>query len=168
MEDKNTKFLCKLKEKLKNISNKNIYLISLLLSGAMTYKYGVNRFLYMEHHGHFNSPQNMLNRKVFQHHMQEIFLRFGFGFFGLSAILFMARGIYRGDQLEKESEEKKKSNNDKEKLKIDIFKGRKNFEFTDALPAGDIKSDTDEIFNLDEMIKNKKVIDGYIKDKNKF
>ena len=166
---KKKNILSKFVEKFKNFSNAKIYLISICLTSAMTYKYGANRFLYMEHNGHFNSPQNMLNRKVFHHHLQEIFLRFGFGVGGISAILLLIRGYLRIGELDKEIEKKNDLNKERENLELTKLIGNKvnmkNFEFKDDFVPNISSSDSDKRFNLDEMIKNKKIVDEYFKDR---
>jgi len=161
MEAKHSKDLNeKIKEKLKNISNTKIYLISFFLTSTMTYKYATNRFLYREHHGHFNSPQNLLNRRVFHHHVQEVFLRLGLGYIGISGLLFICRGILRGPDYESED------NNDISKTKtksndIPNFVKNENFEFENALET-ELKSEKN--FSVDEILKNKKVVNDYFKN----
>ncbi len=165
MEVKNSKDLkAKIKEKIKTLSNTKIYVISFFLTSAMTYKYATNRFLYREHHGHFNSPQNMLNKRVFQHHVQEIVLRMGFGIVGISGILLIVRGILRGPDFDVEVKTEKE-----QKLNIDnvvINSGNKNklkeFEFENVL---DREFQSDKNFNMDDVLKNKKVVDEYFKNK---
>lgn len=152
----------KIKEKFKNISNTKIYLISFFLTTAMTYRYAANRFLYREHHGHFNSPQNMLNKRVFQHHLQEVFLRLGFGFVGISGLFLISRGILRGPDYEAEDKnEISKTKTETKNDDIQNFGKSENFEFGNALER-ELKSEKN--FAVDDILKSKKVVDEYFKN----
>ena len=160
MESEGKTFFSFMKEKLKNISNFKIYTISIALTGYMTYKYGKNRFIYSEHHGHFNSPQNMLNRRVFYHHFSEVILRFGFGVVGISVVLFLLRAYVGGRSCENKDEELTKDSlvsnlNKNEKENLNSFEFR-NVE-RDVIP--------EKKYRLDEMRKTKKVVEDYYKEK---
>jgi len=164
MESDGKIFFSLTKEKFKNISNFKIYTISFALTGYMTYKYGKNRFIYSEHHGHFNSPQNMLNRRVFYHHLSEVILRFGFGVVSISFVLFLLRTYLGGRSYGNKHEEIKIDSqvHNLNRIEIGVEKENKNsFEFRD------VERDliTGKKYNLDDMRKTKKVVEDYYKDK---
>lgn len=92
-----------LKETFKNLSQNKIYGISLLLSTLFSYKYLKNKHLYSEFNGHFNSPQNKLNKVLFTFYLKEGVIRFSFGF-----IFFMLSLTYVKSKLGGYEEELKK------------------------------------------------------------
>ena len=71
-----------------HFSNRNIIGFSLLFSAFLTYKYLNSKIIYRENNGHFNSPQNLLNRKLTRNYLTEGAFRFFFGsisvFIGIS------------------------------------------------------------------------------------
>lgn len=80
MEIERQRILNKIKENFKNISQTKILICSFLFSSFVSYKYLKNRSLYSEYHGHFNSPQNMLNKRLTKFHLQDALFRFTFTF----------------------------------------------------------------------------------------
>src|SRR5689334_14336159 len=68
------------KQFLKSQSEISICLISLSISGYLAYRYLNKKHLMMEYHGHFNSPQNMINKRLTVHYVKDAAARFGLGF----------------------------------------------------------------------------------------
>src|SRR5688572_12643204 len=83
-------------EFLKNISVFKKLVISTLIPAYLTYRFLAKRYLYSEHHGHFNSPNRILNRKLTEFHLQDAFVRFGFGFLILYGALTFIKIKLRG------------------------------------------------------------------------
>jgi hypothetical protein len=65
---------------LKERTDFSIYLTSTVFSGYFAYRYLKNKFVMKEYHGHFNSPQNLLNKKLTTHYLKDALARFGLGF----------------------------------------------------------------------------------------
>jgi len=75
-------------------SNRNTILFSLLFSSFLTYKYLKNTILYRENNGHFNSPQNLLNRKLTKNYLIEGGFRFILNSLGLFICLNLFKIYY--------------------------------------------------------------------------
>ncbi len=77
--------------KEEHFSNRNTFGFSILSAGLFTYKYLNNRIIYRENNGHFNSPQNLLNRKLSHNYMMEGTFRFILG----SLIIFTGISLFK-------------------------------------------------------------------------
>jgi len=75
------------KDKFSNVKNSQIYFFSSTVSAFLCYRYLKNKELYSEHHGHFNSPRNIMNKFMINFYFQEVIFRFAFG------IIFIGGGI---------------------------------------------------------------------------
>lgn len=72
-------------------SNRNVIGFSIVFSGLFTYKYLKNRIIYRENNGHFNSPQNLLNRKLTKNYWIEGTFRFTMG----TVALYMGLNLFK-------------------------------------------------------------------------
>lgn len=75
-------------------SNRNTIFVSIFFSSFLTYKYLKNTILYRENNGHFNSPQNLLNRKLTKNYLIEGGFRFILNSLGLFLCLNLFKFYY--------------------------------------------------------------------------
>ena len=61
----------RMKNFIKTQSDTSIYCISFSISLYLAYNYLKKKHVMKEYHGHFNSPQNMLNRKLTTHYLKD-------------------------------------------------------------------------------------------------
>lgn len=111
----------KYKYKEDQFSNKNLIIFSILLSGLFTYKHLNKKIIYHENNGHFNSPQNLLNRKLYRNYMMEGVFRFLIG----SVAIFIGASLFKIHYLKieeplfiynREAEDRKKNMRDSEDI----------------------------------------------------
>lgn len=72
-------------------THRNLLIFSVILPGLFTYRYMMKTTLLREYNGHFNSPQNLLNRKLTKNYLFEATFRFIVG--GIAT--FMALNIFK-------------------------------------------------------------------------
>jgi hypothetical protein len=90
-----TGFSNKVRGYFRDQSDIRIYATSVVISGWCAYRYLSNKYVMMEYHGHFNSPQNMLNKRLTSHYLKDAAARFFIGF-GLLTALQMGTKYYLG------------------------------------------------------------------------
>jgi hypothetical protein len=71
----------------KNIPQIGIYTISFIIGSMTSIKFLKRKFLNKEFHGHFNSPQNMLNKSLSRHYIQDAIVRGTITFFTITIFL---------------------------------------------------------------------------------
>lgn len=72
-------FKQKLKEGVAKLSDYQIYFFSLSTGICLSLYYLKNKSVYMEHHGHYNSPNNMLNKQSTGFHLKDAGMRLALG-----------------------------------------------------------------------------------------
>jgi hypothetical protein len=142
------------KNKLKNMSDFKIYTASFFMSGFMAYRYGKNRFMYMEHNGHFNSAQNMLNKNLLNFHLQEVFVRFTIGSIICIGVLIATRSYLGGTQSVKEESVKS----------INVEEYSKDFVFEDIVRDNVIVTNS---FDHNDSLRRKRIVENLINHKQK-
>lgn len=60
----------------KDVSQSKIYFFSILVGGVSAVRFLNRKYISREFHGHFNSPQNLLNRNLTKHYVQDSLVRF--------------------------------------------------------------------------------------------
>jgi hypothetical protein len=80
VKEENLGFFNKSINFMKTQSGMSICFISFGVSGYLAYSYLKRKHIMMEYHGHFNSPQNMLNQRLTSHYVKDAAARFGLSF----------------------------------------------------------------------------------------
>ena len=75
-------------------SNKNLMFVSFFLSSLLTIKFIKSKHLYREFHGHFNSPQTLLNKKLTINYLTDAFFRFFLGNVGFFYFFYSFKKYY--------------------------------------------------------------------------
>jgi hypothetical protein len=96
-------------------SNRNITIFSIALSGFLTYRFWKNKIIFRENHGHFNSPQNLLNKSLTKNYILDGIFRFFVGGLSFYFALNTFKSIYfKLDSRKDETEEQINQLDDKD------------------------------------------------------
>ena len=76
-----------MKSMFKKISQTGIYTMSFIIGSMTSIKFLNRKYLNKEFHGHFNSPQNMLNKSLSRHYIQDAIVRGSITFFIMTILL---------------------------------------------------------------------------------
>jgi hypothetical protein len=166
MENTNNKNNSKKKLFKKLFTNNKINIFSFSASSYLSYRYLKNKFLFSEHHGHFNSPRNILNKNLISFHLMEACVRLVFGFCAIKLGLHLVRNSY----FTQETEDNIENINNNKNIEIpsnkeNISKNNSEFSFENVtLPN---LADLEDKFSIDDTLRRKKLVENYLNSNKK-
>ena len=157
----------KLRLKLTNLSNRTIFIFSALTSGYMSYKYLKNKEVYTEYNGHFNSPNNLLNKRMTLFHLQEAVMRFSLGIVFIGGFTLVFTRIILTN-LNKENNMINKDDNINTKMS-DINNEDEDEDIItnkNIIPLNDYQMNEEKAYDVNGTLERKSRVDNYLSKRN--
>lgn len=149
-------FLDRILTKFSNISTRTFFIFSCITSGYMSYKYLKNKEIYSEFNGHFNSPNNLHNRRLTLFYLQEAFMRFSLGTVFICGIsLVVSKVVLKNYHKQVKSTTTIPKNNDiiKDEVVVD----------NKAIKLNDYDMCDNKQYELDDLLDRKRKVENYTK-----
>jgi hypothetical protein len=156
LKKENNLFLDKILSKISNFSLRTIAVFSTFTSGYMSYKYLKNKEIYSEFNGHFNSPNNLHNRRLTFFYLQEALVRFSLGTAFILGISLLVSKVV----LKNYTKQDQRNNTNTEIIISKV----KNDELVDSkiLKLNEYQMCEDNQYELDELLSRKRKVENYI------
>jgi len=158
LNKENNLFLDRILTKISNLSTRTIFIFSTLTSGYMSYKYLKNKEIYSEFNGHFNSPNNLHNRRLTFFYLQEALVRFSLG----TAFLFGVGLIVSKVVLKNYNKQVFKSNTSNKEIIISKEENNDKLVDSKALKLNEYQMCENKQYELDEVLSRKRKVEKYI------
>jgi hypothetical protein len=173
IENKDYKQIFIKKFRIEKLTDRKIHSFSLFLSAYLTYRFLKRTTIYNEVHGHYNSPQNLLNRRLTQHYYKDAIARFAIGLLFFNFSLFALRSYLLPNYINKRSyllpnyiNKKTTSNVDESLIMLKQNRKEGKYEFHDEYSSEEKLSDYKHSFNNADMKRRKENVKNYLENKN--